>query len=83
MRLETYRTSALRHLDRARNAHRNGAKGHAARLRAEADGFIAQGCAALQAELEALAALATEGAVQAVEDDAYLARVRGDDDRAA
>lgn len=77
MRLENYASAAIRLLERARDAHRSGARGRAADLRAKADGLIALGAEALIAAQAEIAALATESAVQAIEDDAYLARLRG------
>ncbi len=78
MRLESYETCALRLLERARHSHLHGSPKRAAELRQEADGLIAQGVEALREAQERLAKLATEASVQAIEDDRYLARVRGD-----
>jgi hypothetical protein len=78
MRLENYEASARRLLERARDTHRGGSRTRATELRLEADGLIAQGAEALRRAQEQIAALATEAAVQAIEDDAYLTRLRRD-----
>lgn len=79
MRLESYETCALRLLERARDAHRGGSRKRADELRLEADGLITQGAEALADAQRRLGALATETSVQAIEDDAYLARLRRSD----